>query len=789
MGFGTGWVKRTRGALQRGSLRGSGRFYRRSLILILLTACVPGLITGLLVYGWVTAHMEKVLRQIHVQQIEQRAANIEEQFADLELSFSQWAFDPVFDQRLKELDFVYKYKQVHELYRTLLIIGNSNPLIGNVQLYLNHPKPLTMTADRYTFLTDAREIGTYEQMEGQVQATYWTLSPDGRSLVLVNRLPGGSDTPAGLLTMTVDSAQMSGILQSLTPYSNGATFLLNDQGGWLVPPAGSSPGLNEAVRMQVLNRKTSDGSFSMTYDGNTYSVESGTFSRLGAKWTYVSAAPLTEIVSPLLSASKMILAINAAGLLLALLLSWFGSLRLYAPVRSLVSKIAGGRLADEGGRRPDEFEHIERSWIGIENERARLLGDLERQRPLLRESFLLQLAQGHLQAVSEADLRERFGQLGWPLEGEKFIVMMARIRRTAVPRSFTGNGSEEVLAFRTVKLLRTQVQQLPYSSEVLNFHDLSVGILLNVPASASESEIRLRLRDTGLACVEAARKQLNARMDIVIGSMFDEAGRISDLFSEARQALKARLQPGPIPVTDLTADELQPEDGQQAYPLQQEQEIIAAIRSGGEDQAVKALEGFMERLTSGSPGDRHIRQGMLQLLISIRQAMGRLGEETGPLFGMDLFEELLQLNHLDEITLWFRERVILECIRGYTGREEKQIQLAVHQIKEHADSRYAEALSLEELADLHGIHSYALSKAFKQNFSLNFVDYLTGVRLSRSKELLRDTDFKVNEIAERVGYQPSYFNRIFKKNEGVTPNRYREMARERESLSRGNGSG
>jgi YesN/AraC family two-component response regulator len=35
---------------------------------------------------------------------------------------------------------------------------------------------------------------------------------------------------------------------------------------------------------------------------------------------------------------------------------------------------------------------------------------------------------------------------------------------------------------------------------------------------------------------------------------------------------------------------------------------------------------------------------------------------------------------------------------------------------------------------------------------------------------------KINEIAESVGYQPSYFIRIFKKAEGLTPGQYRESA-------------
>lgn len=55
-------------------------------------------------------------------------------------------------------------------------------------------------------------------------------------------------------------------------------------------------------------------------------------------------------------------------------------------------------------------------------------------------------------------------------------------------------------------------------------------------------------------------------------------------------------------------------------------------------------------------------------------------------------------------------------------------------------------------------------------------NYLTEVRLEHAKELLKTTDMKSYEIAFAVGYEnPSYFSKIFKKYENMTPNEYREQ--------------
>jgi two-component system response regulator YesN len=53
--------------------------------------------------------------------------------------------------------------------------------------------------------------------------------------------------------------------------------------------------------------------------------------------------------------------------------------------------------------------------------------------------------------------------------------------------------------------------------------------------------------------------------------------------------------------------------------------------------------------------------------------------------------------------------------------------------------------------------------------------YLTNIRLEKAKELLGDGSLKVQDIAQKVGYEStSYFISLFLKSQGVTPNEYRK---------------
>ena len=66
------------------------------------------------------------------------------------------------------------------------------------------------------------------------------------------------------------------------------------------------------------------------------------------------------------------------------------------------------------------------------------------------------------------------------------------------------------------------------------------------------------------------------------------------------------------------------------------------------------------------------------------------------------------------------------------------------------------------------------STVFSQQNGQTFTEYLIYLRLSKAKELLRNTTVKGSQIAREVGYNDAhYFSYIFKKNTGLTPSDYR----------------
>jgi AraC-like DNA-binding protein len=94
--------------------------------------------------------------------------------------------------------------------------------------------------------------------------------------------------------------------------------------------------------------------------------------------------------------------------------------------------------------------------------------------------------------------------------------------------------------------------------------------------------------------------------------------------------------------------------------------------------------------------------------------------------------------------------------------------------KEYIHEHQTEELSLGQVAKAVNTSTFYFCKMFKKVTGINFTDYLSRVRIEKSKNLLLNPNLRVSEIAFEVGFQSlTHFNRVFKKILGQSPTQYR----------------
>ena len=99
----------------------------------------------------------------------------------------------------------------------------------------------------------------------------------------------------------------------------------------------------------------------------------------------------------------------------------------------------------------------------------------------------------------------------------------------------------------------------------------------------------------------------------------------------------------------------------------------------------------------------------------------------------------------------------------------------IDRVKAYIQAHFAEKITLAVLSETFYVSPVYLSRLFKRKTGINFVDYLTSLRIEKAKEYLRDPELRVYHVAEMVGYEnPRYFARLFKKDTGFSPQEYKE---------------
>ena len=100
--------------------------------------------------------------------------------------------------------------------------------------------------------------------------------------------------------------------------------------------------------------------------------------------------------------------------------------------------------------------------------------------------------------------------------------------------------------------------------------------------------------------------------------------------------------------------------------------------------------------------------------------------------------------------------------------------MSVVDVKEYLEQYYSERISLDDLASRFYINKYYLTRVFKEQYGQSITAYLTSLRITHAKQLLRFTDKTVEEIGLECGLGAlHYFSRVFKEVEGVAPSTYR----------------
>lgn len=278
-----------------------------------------------------------------------------------------------------------------------------------------------------------------------------------------------------------------------------------------------------------------------------------------------------------------------------------------------------------------------------------------------------------------------------------------------------------------------------------------------------------------LALKTAVQRSTPFTVSIALGDPFDDLSLLPNIKEELRSALQFRMIQG--------GNKLFKTESLKHISYNKITEVPPAIykwaeetvegMEHGENKAEQAFNQFFTSLKKAS-SPFLIQESVRYLCIRI---INRWIKEDGinELPGLlqeafSITEELFSFEKLQHDTeMWLKKmRTKKEAVHNEQGDPVKR---AKGWIKTHL----GESITIKQIAAHVHLNPTYFCEYFKNQTGETVLDYVTNERLKTAKELLMQTDLKIYDIAEKVGYQDTkYFSRLFKQRTGKLPSQFRE---------------
>ncbi|NLC67539.1 MAG: helix-turn-helix transcriptional regulator [Clostridiaceae bacterium] len=183
------------------------------------------------------------------------------------------------------------------------------------------------------------------------------------------------------------------------------------------------------------------------------------------------------------------------------------------------------------------------------------------------------------------------------------------------------------------------------------------------------------------------------------------------------------------------------------------------------------LFGFIEDNAGYSATDTKFI--CLDIIFTLLSKIEDRGLLVGSLNKIDIARQVNSTKALSELKSFFLNTIgslIEQSIKSIRDNNDRFIVEAKRYIYENLSYK----ITLEDISDHLHLNPNYFSGLFRKKTGKTFSDYIVEIRMEKARELLINPEYSIKEIATKVGYDDySYFCKIFKSREGVTPLKYR----------------
>lgn len=604
-----------------------------------------------------------------------------------------------------------------------------------------------------------------------------------QSIAHISYFTSNLDTkPEGAAVILVDGSKLLTALQNVQLFNGGEVLVLNNENQILL----SSLETNQHPLLTNHVFSDDQGYFHETYNG-----QDSVFYYIASKKTnlkFVTIMPSAVVWQKANNVRWITYISIVLSILGGSLLTFFFLKKNYNPIKQLIHTFKGESV-DELNNGSNEFQFIQHMISSTVNEKEQVKIRLKQQNHLLRSNFMNRLLKGRLD--NQIPIEDALPAFEMHFDNDHYAVLLFYVEANDLFFSSIQGKSENDKA----KLLQFIVENVV--EDIMNARH--VGYMTEIDDMLA---CIINFRDTGQAggltelrqmageAQQFLKNKFQIELTVSISNIHTSIVDLSIAYKESVDAMEYKLIMGRkeiISFHEIQNEALGAIPQGYYYPLQVEQQLINFLKIGEYDRAKETLDNIVDRnLKINQISLPLARCLMFDLVSTMVKALHEIGDNQEESSGGSLkeIEKLTVCETMQDMHEQLTEMLKEVCNNNLAKRKSTLIQIRHQDLQTLAQNivsfiqeNYHDAdMNISMIGLRFDMKSTYLSKLFREQTGEGLLDYMNKVRVVKAKELIEKQNITMNEISSLVGFSDvNALIRIFKKYEGVTPGKYKEM--------------
>lgn len=593
------------------------------------------------------------------------------------------------------------------------------------------------------------------QTTSNVSRNYRT-TIDTKGLNIAIKLPSYSSAVYGMIIVNVNMNVWRTWIDNLV--DDYEVAIVTDADGSIIYSS------NEAISAKMAE----DVGFGTAWEGVFYQSEGGTGYMVSSAvsnvrgWKYfilrdvnsgISAADSFDIVS--------MLAIGAVIILVFSIVAYI----VYKPIRSLIKNVSDADEKLQG----NELDFLANRFADISGERRRLQQTLGENKKKIQELFELRLIRGEVR--SEDEWNEYFS--GLHMDACKYFATAVMVINLKGEFGTEDNMSEDSMCLRIVEDLPDELNNLTWMPLVYN-----ACTMFCIFGADDEDTMLNRIMMFHNGIQEYTQKRFGLRILMGVSATHTEHKHIYAAYRESINALTMQKDSD----TDKNSKDCHFylssfTERTESYNYAYESMIHEAIKAVDKDQCYRVIDEFSKYITELTSTDdiNYMTTRMINAILDAASSTNLTLSKVFPEGIRKNYREMLEAAEPSRVRRYLKYALIDPILEARNAKLEDSTEVFIEKIEAFIDSSSGN-VSMTECADKLGVHPTYIWKVLKMERGMAFGEFLEAYKIKKAKDLLLKSSKTVNEISDELGYvNPQTFSRIFAKETGVSPVKFRKL--------------